>query len=1132
MRTRTFTLNKYLGLSVSVFLLAASSQAAWAAPNVEFAIRWSTTDDRYHVYMKPSITPAPDAHLNGQVTIVVPHSSELSTAFKINDLFSTVVNTTWSSSSRVNAPVETNGAYDYLSFTLRADQVNAFAWQANKEIEVFNFANAGKCLGPVTLMENTDPFNTGSNSAQTNPGNELSNIGWDMGENAYLGSYGGAANCADSLDTDGDGLNNGLERQLGTNPDNPDTDGDGLTDSVEVNITKTDPLKADMDGDGLTDGLEVNTTKTNPLKADTDGDGLTDGFEVNTTKTDPLKTDTDGDGISDQVELNITKTNPLKADTDGDGLTDGMEVNTTKTDPLKADTDGDGLTDGAEVNLNKTNPLMIDSDGDGLSDHYEVNVSKTDPLKADTDGDGINDSTEINITKTNPLSSDTDGDGMTDSTEINTTKTDPLKADSDSDGVNDGIEIGPDPLKPIDTDADGKINALDTDDDNDGLLSVSENYNGATPTDDDTDKDGKPDYLDSDDDGDGKLSVAESNDPNKNNWPDDALDSDGDAKPDYLDSNDTDGVKGDLDKDGLTNEQEQLIGSSPTDADSDDDGIPDGQEFGTAVKARDTDADGKIDILDADDDNDGIPTLTEDMNLDGDKNPSTHPLDTDTDSLPNYLDSDDDGDKKLTAIEDKNLDSDKNPATSPTDTDSDGVPDYLDAVDTDGPTGDKDGDGLTNNLELSLGTNPDLRDSDSDGVPDNLEIGSDPTKPLDTDADGKINALDSDDDNDGVPTASEDLNLDGDKNPATQATDTDSDGKSNYLDADDDGDGLLTSSENYNSSTALDDDTDKDGKPDYLDNDDDNDGILSASEGNDPNKNGLPEDAVDADQDGIVDYLDATVNAITLQMRAMLQGAFNSSSLLMRDDLRAKGLIPSKQPYTVAPYAYPGVEQVATSQLSITGNNAPVDWVLIELRSPIDGKTVLYRKAALVQRDGDLVEADTGNSTLRISGALPGNYYVAIRHRNHLGVMSSSAVNLMTTPTLIDFMNSTTKIYGDTAGRTQAKGISLLWAGDANMDARLISNGVGQDAGVIYAKILSAPLNSSFSSNFVVSGYNATDFTLDGDTIFTGPNNDTNILVANVLVYPANTNFNANYIVKSQLPQQVKVEGGLLTHFH
>ncbi|WP_298607549.1 hypothetical protein [uncultured Thiothrix sp.] len=1141
MRTHTFSLRKYLGLSTSVLLLAASSSAAWAAPNVEFAIRWNTADDRYHVYMRPSTTPMPDAHLNGQVTIVVPHTLEIISAFKVSGLFSTIPNTTWSSSSRVNAPPETKGVYDYLSFTLKADQVDAFAWQANKEIEVFNFANTGKCVGPVTIMENNDPFNNGDNSSQTNPGNELSNIGWDYGENAYLGTYGGAANCSDSLDTDGDGLKNGLENQLGTNPNNPDTDGDGLNDGVEVNTTKTNPLKADTDGDGLSDGVEVNTTKTDPLKADTDGDGLSDGMEVNTSKTDPLKvdtdgdgltdsievntaktdplkTDTDGDGLSDSTEVNTTKTDPLKADTDGDGLSDGIEINTTKTDPLKADTDGDGLSDGVEVNINKSNPLVTDTDGDGLSDSYEVNVSKTDPLKTDTDGDGLSDSTEVNTTKTNPLKIDTDGDGLADNVEINTTKTDPTKLDSDADGVSDALEVGADPLKPLDTDADGKINALDGDDDNDGLLTSSENYNGGTPTDDDTDKDGKADYLDSDDDGDGKLSAAESNDPNKNGLPEDAVDSDGDGKPDYLDTNDADGVKGDLDKDGLTNEQELAIGSSPTDPDTDKDGILDGQELGTGTKARDTDGDGKVDILDSDDDNDGVPTALEDKNTDGDKNPSTNPLDTDADTVPNYLDTDDDGDKKLTASEDKNLDGDKNPATNPTDTDGDGIPDYLDAVDADGPNGDKDGDGLSNTLELGLGTNPNLVDSDADGIPDNTEVGTNTSKPIDSDADGKIDALDSDDDNDGVPTASEDLNLDGDKNPATYATNTDTDSLPNYLDADDDGDGLLTSSENYNGGTAVDDDTDKDGKADYLDNDDDNDGLLSANEGNDPNKNGLPDDALDLDQDGIVDYLDATVNSITLQMRAMLQGAFSSATLLMRDDLRSKGFIPTKQPYTAAPYNYTGTETAASTQFSITGNNAPVDWVLIELRSNVDGKTILQRKAALVQRDGDIVEADTGSTTLRINGAVPANYYVAIRHRNHLGVMTAAPLSLMSTPTMVDFTLSTTKTYGDVNGRTQSKGINLLWAGDVNMDSRLISNGVGQDAGVIYAKILSAPSNSSFSSNFVVSGYNATDLTLDGDSIFTGPNNDTNLLIANVLVYPGNTYFNANYIVKGQLP--------------
>ena len=97
------------------------------------------------------------------------------------------------------------------------------------------------------------------------------------------------------------------------------------------------------------------------------------------------------------------------------------------------------------------------------------------------------------------------------------------------------------PATPVDTDKDGKTDALDTDDDNDGVLTKNENYNGGTPLDDDTDGDKIPDYLDTDDDGDGKLSAAESNDPNKDGSPTDAEDSDGDRIPDYLDMDDTDG---------------------------------------------------------------------------------------------------------------------------------------------------------------------------------------------------------------------------------------------------------------------------------------------------------------------------------------------------------------------------------------------------------------------------------------------------------------------------------------------------------------------------------------------------------------------------------------------------------------
>lgn len=58
-------------------------------------------------------------------------------------------------------------------------------------------------------------------------------------------------------DTDGDGLSDVQENQLGTDINNTDTDADGLFDGEEYKIYKTDLLKSDTDGDGFTDGQEV-----------------------------------------------------------------------------------------------------------------------------------------------------------------------------------------------------------------------------------------------------------------------------------------------------------------------------------------------------------------------------------------------------------------------------------------------------------------------------------------------------------------------------------------------------------------------------------------------------------------------------------------------------------------------------------------------------------------------------------------------------------------------------------------------------------------------------------------------------------------------------------------------------------
>ena len=108
-----------------------------------------------------------------------------------------------------------------------------------------------------------------------------------------------------SIDTDGDGIPDGLEEQyfpgdltkLGTG----DFDGDGVNDPQEI-ADGTDPTKADEDGDGLNDG-EEKANGTDPHNADTDGDGLSDGDEVNIHGTDPLDSDTDGDGSPDAQEI-------------------------------------------------------------------------------------------------------------------------------------------------------------------------------------------------------------------------------------------------------------------------------------------------------------------------------------------------------------------------------------------------------------------------------------------------------------------------------------------------------------------------------------------------------------------------------------------------------------------------------------------------------------------------------------------------------------------------------------------------------------------------------------------------------------------------------------------------------------
>jgi len=172
----------------------------------------------------------------------------------------------------------------------------------------------------------------------------------------------------------------------------------------------------------------------------------------------------------------------------------------------------------------------------------------------------------------------------------------------------------------------------------------------------------------------------------------------------------------------------------------------------------------------------------------------------------------------------------------------------------DASTIDSDGDGLTDDLEIQFGTNPNDADSDDDGVPDGLE----PDWNKDTDGDGLINALDPDSDNDGLFDGTE-MGL-GCSNPATDLSKkhcvADGDNgltKTNPLKRDTDDGGVSDGSEDANLNGVIDpgetDPTAGHGADDNTNKDTDGDGLsdaLEATLGSNPND-------ADSDDDGVRD---------------------------------------------------------------------------------------------------------------------------------------------------------------------------------------------------------------------------------------------------------------------------------------
>jgi len=309
---------------------------------------------------------------------------------------------------------------------------------------------------------------------------------------------------------------------------------------------------------------------------------------------------------------------------------------------------------------------------------------------------------------------------------------------------------------------------------------------------------------------------------------------------------------------------------------------------------------------------------------------------------------------------------------------------------------------------------------------------------------------------------------------------------------------------------------------------------------------------------------------ITVNARAYLQGALTSSfgtgtthdRPLMRDDLRNNPftdtrVIPDNDiyqtPLVVNEYVTIDVTNSFThvacgtysqyqtiiepfSVFSVTGEDAIVDWIFVELRDKNDYASVVATRSGLVQRDGDIVDLD-GTSALFFPDVAADSYFLVVRHRNHLGAMTKYPKTPEELADLIDFSDLDTDVFdfANSDSEFNYSGLALntmnvdgyeiraMWAGDSNADGKVIFRGDDSDLTVLHEEIagFDMTLNPMFKLDFQLSvGYLQGDIDMNGKAKFDNPNDDRNLYAVQVVLYDQNEKNIANFAhLVEQLPE-------------
>jgi len=174
----------------------------------------------------------------------------------------------------------------------------------------------------------------------------------------------------------------------------------------------------------------------------------------------------------------------------------------------------------------------------------------------------------------------------------------------------------------------------------------------------------------------------------------------------------------------------------------------------------------------------------------------------------------------------------------------------------------------------------------------------------------------------------------------------------------------------------------------------------------------------------------------SINLKAYIEGPFEETE--METELNDQNLLPTTQPFNVEPWHYNGSESVTSIP-----NGDIVDWVLLEYRDAPDAvsatsaSTMIDRKAAFLLKNGFIVGLD-GVSDPQFSKAVTHQLYIIVWHRNHLGILSASALVGFNNVYSYNFTSGENQVYGGISAHKEIiDGIWGMVAGDGNSDGHI-----------------------------------------------------------------------------------------------